>query len=227
MLNSLGRTLSPGILARSSASHPWRTVLVWVVVFLIAGGLRGTIFDDVITTKFEPTNTPESRKGDELLEDRLTGPRSTNEVVIVQSESLTVADDAFRELVETLHSEVANLGPSIIREGTLTHYYDGRAEFLVSEDRRTTIIPFTMAGDFDDASDNIEEVVKTVEAVEVPQDLEVLMTGFATVNLDFRELADEGLLKGEAFAIPIALVILVLVLVLSQPNCWQDRDGEA
>ncbi len=33
--------LSTENLARASAAHPWRVVIIWVLVFVVAGGLAG------------------------------------------------------------------------------------------------------------------------------------------------------------------------------------------
>ena len=168
--------------------------------------------EDGLTTEFTPTNTPESKRGDNLLEERLRGPTGTNEVVIMQSDTFDIDDAEFERFVTDLSGKIAELGPDIIRVDTLANFYQGRNDFLVSEDHHTTIIPFTMAGDFDDASDTIEEVVEVVDGAKGDSDFKVLITGQATVGLDFREVADEGLQKGEAFGVPIALLILVVVL---------------
>ena len=205
-------TLSTEGLARASGRRPWITIGIWVLVFVIALVLVGSLLEDGLTTEFNPTNNPESKRGDDLLEERLRGPTGTNEIVIIQSDTFDIDDAEFERFVTDLSGKIAELGPDIIRVDTLANFYQGRNDFLVSEDRHTTIIPFTMSGDFDDASDTIEEVVEVVDGAKGDSDFKVLITGQATVGLDFREVADEGLQKGEAFGVPIALLILVLVL---------------
>ena len=69
-----------------------------------------------------------------------------------------------------------------------------------------------MAGDVDDASDHIEGVADVVDGHKGNPNFKVLMTGQSTVGKDFQEVAQEGLLKGEVFGVPAALIILVLVL---------------
>lgn len=206
--------LSTESIARASSRRPWTTIGIWVAVFLIALFLIFSLFADVITTEFAITNDPESAVGDELIEERLTGPKGTNEVVIVQSQTLTVDDPAFQQKVSAITTAIADLGPEIIKSGTLINYYQTQAPFLVSEDRQTTIIPFTMTGDVDDASDHIEGVADVVDGHKGDPNLKVLMVGQATVGLDFQEVAQEGLLKGEVFGVPIALIILVVMLGL-------------
>ena len=212
LLSSLSRNLSPRALARSTARHPWLTIGIWVLAIVISIILRAALFEDAITTEFAFTSNPDSKVADELIEDRfLGGPKGTNEVVIVQSETSTVDDPAYREFVEGVFGKLVALGPDAIRQETLVNYYQGQAPFLVSEDRRTTIMPFTMAGEFDDASDNIPKVIDIVEQSRNETGFRVLVTGQAAVGQDFEEIAQDGLAKGEAFGVPIAVIILILV----------------
>ena len=203
--------LSPERITRLCARRPWVTIGLWVVLVVISLFLRATLFSDAVTTEFDFTNVPESKRADNLLEEKLDRPKGTKEVVIVQSDTLTVNDPEFATFAEGLFAKIAALGPEVIREGTLTSYYLSDASFLVSRDLRTTIIPFTMAGDFNDSTDNIERVIEVVEEAKGQSDFKVLMTGQATVGTDFEEVATDGLLKGEIFGAPIALIILILV----------------
>ncbi|MDP6402293.1 MAG: MMPL family transporter [SAR202 cluster bacterium] len=82
---------------------------------------------------------------------------------------------------------------------------------MVSDDRRTIIIPLTMAGDFDDATNNIGQVVDVVDEADARGDFEVLITGQAAVGKDFQEVGQEGMEKGETVGVPVALIILVLL----------------
>ena len=173
--------------------------------------LRATLFDDVISTEFAFTGNPDSKQADDLLEDRFRGPKGTNEVVIVQSETMTVDDAAYEEFVERVFGQLVALGPEVIKQDTLINYYQGNAPFLVSEDRGTTIMPFTMAGEFDDATDNIGSVISVVDQAREEPGFRVLITGQATVSQDFEEVAQEGLARGEIFGVPIAIIILILV----------------
>jgi RND superfamily putative drug exporter len=204
--------LTTEALARRCARRPWTTIAIWVVAFVVAGFLVASFLKDGETTDFVFVNNPEAQRGLDLLEDRLRGPTGTNEVVVVQSGASTVDEPAFQRVVSSLTDAIAALGPEYVRLETLANYYGTGAEFLVSQDRHTTIIPFTMAGDFDDASEHIKRVVEAVGAARPQGDFKVLVTGRATVGLDFRELGQEDLQTGEVFGVPIAAVILIAVL---------------
>ena len=72
-------------------------------------------------------------------------------------------------------------------------------------------MPLIMAGNFDDATDNIDKVIEVLDGANNQQEFEVLITGQAVVGIDFEEASLDGIKTGEAFGVPVALVILVLV----------------
>ncbi|MDO8612927.1 MAG: MMPL family transporter, partial [Dehalococcoidia bacterium] len=167
------------------------------------------LLSDALTNEVGFTNNPESKRGEILLEDRLRGPEKVNEIVIVRSADRTVDDPAFRAFVEGLYADVAALGPDVIAQGA--SYYHTGDESLVSADRRTTILPFVMAGDETQADENIDDVLKVVREADGGGGFSVLITGGASINKDFQEVSESDLQTGEAFGIPIALVVLVIV----------------
>lgn len=143
---------------------------------------------------------------------RFGAPTGTNEIVVIESSTFTVDDPEYRQVVEDLTADLKALGPEIIRLETLANFYTTGAPPLVSDDRTATLISLVMAGDFDDNSENIGDVVDVVHAAQGQEGFEILITGQATIGLDNRELGQEDLEKGEAFGVPIALIILVVVL---------------
>ncbi len=113
----------------------------------------GTLLASGLTTQIALTNDPESARAEDLLEERLRGPEPTNEIIIVRSETATVDDPEFQAQVEGIFADVSALGPEIVAGGT--NFYQSNDPSLVSEDRHTTILPFVMAGDHEEAQDNI------------------------------------------------------------------------
>ena len=179
------------------------------MILFLAVALVALFLGDALTDEIEFTSNPESKQAETLLEERLRGPHKANEIVIVRSDNLTVDDPAFQEFVEGLYSSIVALGSDVIEGGM--HYYHFGYEPLVSADRRTTILPFIMAGTLDDASDNIGEVREVIDETDGEGEFKVLITGEASVGKDFREAAQKDLQTAELFGIPIALIILVLV----------------
>ena len=117
-------------LARASARHPKKTLLIWLVVLVAAFASIGSFIDGTMTTEFYFFNNPDSKKADTLLEDRLRGPADVKEVVVVRSTELTVDDAEYRDHVTGLHDEIAGLGEGIV--ASVASYYQTGDESLVS-----------------------------------------------------------------------------------------------
>ena len=68
-----------------------------------------------------------------------------------------------------------------------------------------------MAGKFIDAESNVEQVIEIVDRTNDADGFEVFITGESTFSRDFANGNQEDAEKGEAFGIPIAMVILAVV----------------
>lgn len=194
-------------LARLSARRPWLVVGVWALGVVLALGLVQVLLPSATTTELRLGNNYESEQAAALLEDRLRGPAPLTELVIVQSPSLTVDDPLFQAKVESIYDQITALGPDTVQSGS--HYYLTGEELLVSADRRTTIMSFVLAGEFKEATENVEGVVHLVERVDHVDGFRVLIGGDASVAFENNELSAEDLEKGERIGIPVALIILL------------------
>jgi len=201
--------LSTEALARASAAHAWRTVGIWTVVLIVAVVVAATLLADGLTTEFAYSNNPDSKRGDALLEERLRGPRRVNEVVIVQSAELVVDDPAFEAKVLELFGAITGLGTDVIYGAV--NYYMFPDPAMVAEDRHTTLIPLVMAGSFDEAIDNVEQLTDLVAAADGRDGFKVLIAGEASISLESNKISEKDLIRGEGIGIPVALVILMFV----------------
>jgi len=201
--------LSTEGLARVSARRPWTIVGIWVVVIVASMAAIGVLLSGALTTDVSLTNGPESQRAEGLLKDHLRGPEPTNEVVIVRSDSATVDDPQFREVVEGVYGKISALGTGIVAKGT--NFYQSNDPSLVSADRHTTILPFVMAGDHEEAQDRIDPVLNIVKQVDGSQGFHILITGRASMSDELQTQAQHDLETGESIGIPIALVVLIIV----------------
>ena len=131
------------------------------------------------------------------------------EMVIVQSETLTVDDPAFQAKAESVFDEILGLGPDVIKFGQ--NFYQEADESLVSDDRRTTIMPLVMTGELDEATSNIDEVLDIIKSANGTGDFRVLMVGDISVPFESNELGQKDIQKGESIGVPVALIILLLL----------------
>ena len=102
--------ISTESLARASRRRPWLVVGIGVALIVAALVTSTALLGDALTTEFSFTNNPESKRADKLLEERLRGPREIPEIIMVQSETLTVETEAFRSKVEELQQRILDVG---------------------------------------------------------------------------------------------------------------------
>ena len=191
-------------LARASGRHPWLTVGLWALAFVLSIAFIATLLGSAVTTDDYFTNDPESDRADELLSKGNfdSGPQAS-EIVIVRSPTLTVDDPQYRDFVETLFNDLKGLGENVTLGGT--HYFQSDDESLVSENRRATLLPFGGVRDID----RVHEVV--LGASNKAGGFEVFITGRETLDKDFEEISQEDLGVEFIIGIPAAIVIMVVV----------------
>ena len=206
----MGVNLSTEALARASGRRPWIVLAAWLVVLAVAVVLIGAWLDDALTTEFKFTNVPESEQGFAVMEERFRDLRKANEVVIVRSEAIAVGDQSFEAIVNDVYGRIMALGDGVVEAGF--NFYQTGDPSMVSGDGHSTIMSFVMAGSLGDATDNVVPLVDIVREADGRDGFRVLVVGDASVANETNAIAESDLAKGEAFAVPVALVILVLVL---------------
>ena len=87
----------------------------------------------------------------------------------------------------------------------------GQAAALVSADRRTTILPVTMAVPSGEVDEHVTRLYEIVSGADGQNGFTVVLTGTGAWERDASEIAESDLRRGEAIGIPIALFILVVV----------------
>lgn len=202
-------------LARISSRRPWVTIGIWLLLCLVALGIVGRWLPTATTTEMRLIprfGDIDSVTANELLEGSPIEPPPT-EIVIIQSETLTVDDPAFRTKVEEVTSELRALGPEIVEGGV--NYYELRDDnpldslALVSRDRRSAIVALHLSGSVWEAIEHAEEVIRVVQEADHQEGFRVLITGDASSRYEQVELSAMDLEQGERIGIPVALIILL------------------
>ena len=196
----------PRRVAEFATRRPKRVLAMWGVVVLVSMGLVGTLLGSGLTSDSSLTNHPESDKAQQLIDQRLPGQDTVDEIIVVRSERLTVADPAFAARVRSLTRAIrANGGVT----QTFT-YLDPGGRILVSSDRHAAALTVTLDHTGDD---RIDGLVSLVERADGNGGFAAHITGNHTLDRDFTELSASDLQTGELqFGLPAALVVLLLVV---------------
>ncbi len=185
-------------LARACAARPRRTLAVWGGVVVAALALVATSLHG-LTSNSTVSGHPASAQAEELYSRAFPGPQVTD-VVVVHSETRTVADAAYRAYVSALTGKLRATGHVFY----VNSYLTGRAP--VSRDRHATVVQLGIDGD-----SGAKPVVKAVEAAG-GGGFTAAITGDHSVGNDFGTISQQDLENGEfKIGLPAALVVLLLV----------------
>jgi uncharacterized membrane protein YdfJ with MMPL/SSD domain len=189
-------------LARWSSRHPGRTFGAWIGALVVALALSVAFLPGNLTTTGHVTGTPESKRAENLFNQRFPPDKNgVDELIVVHSATRTVDEPAFRSFVQDLVAR-GNATGVIHRAGT---YWNTHDPTLVSKDRHATLIGIQRRAD-------VGPLLDVVQQQNGRNGFAVVMTGNGTLDHDFNDLSQHDLKSGELqVGLPAALVILILV----------------
>ena len=111
-------------ISASSARHPWRTLGAWVALLVVAAVFAGMFLSDALTTEVELLDNPESVQGANLLEARMGYETPLTETIVVSSDSLTVDDPEFKQVVDNVFGQLGTMTELVDQDPASTvNYY--------------------------------------------------------------------------------------------------------
>ena len=111
--------INPQSIARASATHPWRTLGIWVAV--LAAGIAGaaTLLGPALTTDFDFTNSPEAKRAEPVMFAVQIGDRNRE----MAGTAITLYSPVRRAIGVTSRNVTGErwvtMAPSIIRPDTI------------------------------------------------------------------------------------------------------------
>ena len=211
--------LNPETLAKASSRHPWRTVIVWVVLLVAGIASAATLLGPALTTDFDFTNSPEAKRAQLLLEERNLTEDVISETFVLAAEPGAIEDPAFAEQVNAFMTELRELGPDVFSalpaSFPLTEEQAADPQVaalgpIPSEDGSAVLFTGIYAGDIDEATPHFEDVEAAREAAST-DGVEAYMLGAVSSSEDFRVISEEDLAFGESIGITAAIIVLLIV----------------
>ncbi|MET7638757.1 MMPL family transporter [Streptomyces sp. NPDC005438] len=190
------RTMRQSLAARLggwSTRHRKTAVFGWLLFVVLAATLGG--MSGMVSATNSEMDTGESAKATRLLEDAgIEEP--AGELVMVSSDRV----DGWRAAATDVRRALADSGGATAIKRPVP-----------SEDRRSALITFDVAGDPDKAADQVEPLMKAArEAGEKHQGTEVYQYGQASADHWLNKMLGEDFAKAEWTAVPLALGILLV-----------------
>ncbi|MCW2924018.1 MAG: hypothetical protein JWM98_1422 [Thermoleophilia bacterium] len=206
----------PSFLVRTAIEHPWRVVLAWLVLVVVAAAIVVTMLGDSLDTAEETTNDPESQQALTQLDEHFGDRERSHEVVVVSSKRHRVGSPAFDAFLADLVRQGSDIGVTIATPDAGAGADEragagaGAAAPPTSRDGHAVLIPLDVTAE--DEDDAVDRLVDAVDDADHDPDFAVAVTGARTVDHDFQELSARDLQQGELYVgLPVALVVLLLV----------------
>jgi RND superfamily putative drug exporter len=192
-------------IALACARHPWRTIVAWIALVVLAVLAIGALLGGALTTEGNPTNDPQSQRAEDALAAAFppTVGAAVTDVIVIRSDRYRAHTPRFDAVVRTLAGDVRSAGGV----DAVRSYLDTRDPALVSGDRRATMVQFA-----DSSDSGIDHVVEAVKRADALPGFDASVTGQKTIDRDFNALSESDLQSGELrIGLPAALIILLLV----------------
>ncbi|MDX1805666.1 MAG: MMPL family transporter [Paenisporosarcina sp.] len=171
---------------------------ITVVLFLLAPNLTEQAEK---AGSFQLSKDASSQQAAQMLEEAGESDQTIS-VVVELNESLT---DDMRSQLSTMADEISALGDTV--SSVLNPVESDELESqLVSENKKTVLIPITVDGTDEEVNQVAEDIRKTV----VPSDMTAYVTGLSIINSDVNKSSQEGLKRTE-----IITVVLIFGLLLA------------
>ena len=183
--------------ARWSARHPWRAIALWAVVVMAALTLTATV--PTQTTSFSDFRVGESGRAAEMIENAgLSADPEESVLITARSGPLDAA--AATAAADDVGAALGRLAP-----------VQDVAEPVWSPHRDALLVPVSLRGTPDDASDHVEELLDvTASAQRDHSGVSIRQAGEASLDAGIMEQVNADLAEGEMLSLPITFAILLV-----------------
>ncbi|CAN5202444.1 hypothetical protein BH24ACT16_BH24ACT16_03320 [soil metagenome] len=191
-------------LGRLTYRYRWAVVAVWALIMIAGAFFAPNLADRLKGGGFDGANTEAERVRDALEED-FGFSAATLTIVFEGDESADARGEEFQRQQREALEGVRGMEES----SSVTTYATSGDERLISEDGTDT---YALVG-FDVSANETQELVREVRReVETGTGggLQTYVTGAPAVYLDIQEASNDDIRQAEAYAFPLALVILVI-----------------
>ncbi len=181
----------------------------WPIFIVLLGLAIGLLFVAPDLAKqaeeagsFQLAKDADSQKAADILE---KAGASEDTLSLVYDFDKAVSDED-KKAVQTTAKEISDLGKPVT--AVMDPFESKEIEDqLVSEDKKTVLVPITVDG----SEDEIIDLSDKIRSEMLPKDTTVYLTGEAIINNDVNDSAQEGLKKTEVITVVLIFALLLIV----------------
>jgi len=193
-------------MGRWSAHHRKTAIFGWLAFVVAAFAVGMAIPMEKIDEA--DWNVGEARKGDHIIRDGGFALDEQSEFVLVQSDTRTVDDPAFRAVIGDAVATLRGFDEADKLRSPLVPGNEGQ----ISKDRHSALIQFSPEGSYDEAVTYIDSITEATEKVQSQNpDYYVGQAGSTSTGKALEEMFGSQLAMAGLLSIPLTLGILLLV----------------
>jgi RND superfamily putative drug exporter len=190
-----------GRLGRWTADHGRAVALAWLAIAIGLGALAPMAEHALSGAGWEASGS-ESVEARRLVQEHFGGLSSQAFMVVVHSDAQTIADPAFRAVLDSVAATLA-------ASDGVTRVVEPQAGATVSRDGHTAVVTAGTSGTPTEAVAVADDLKGELERLG-SEDVSVSLTGASGMWSDFNEANKEAMLKSELISWPVTLAILVV-----------------
>jgi RND superfamily putative drug exporter len=186
------------------ARHRWLVILCWIL--LLGGGiLLIPRFQNSLTGfSFDVTGS-DSQRVQTLLQQRFAHAFSEQDLIVFNSDTLTIQDAAYQQVVAQAIRAIAKEQGVV----TVVSPLDQEAQGQVSSDQHAALALVGLRGDDTALQALVPKLTKAAQAA-ATSEVQVYLTGTTPVNLALADQEEADLEQSEHLGLPIALLVLLV-----------------
>ena len=211
--------LNPETLARASSRHPWRTVIIWLVIWIAAGAASSALLSPALTNDFDFTNSPEAIRAQKILEQQKLQQDVAPETFVMVGGDGAVQDPAFAEQVNGALDDLRQVDPSVVlavpaafpmSQADAANPQTAALGPFPSKDQTAVLFNVVLTNDTDKTASIVDEL-NTIRDKYSTGGTTMYMLGEPTSTDDFKKISEEDLRKGETIGVAVAIIVLIAV----------------
>ena len=189
------------------ARHRWWMLSAWAAVLIASALAYPHLLNSLVPSDYSVTGSDSDKVAD-LIESDFTAAGAEQDVIVFDSDTLTIKDAAYRQVVNKVINAVQD-EPGVV---SVIGPTDPVARGQVSTDGHAALASIGLNGDDQERSDRAKSIQDAIESAAAGGPVEANMTGYSPSANDITEVENADVERAESFGLPVAFIVLLLAL---------------
>ncbi|HEU4945697.1 MAG TPA: MMPL family transporter [Kribbella sp.] len=191
----------------SVARRRWWVLSVWTVLVIVAALSYPHLLSSLAAPDYSATGSDSARVA-QLIESDFTAAGAEQDVIVFDSDTLTINDAGYREVVDRVLASVQD-EPGVVAVVGPT---DPGAQGQISADGHAVLASLGLNGNDRQRGDRAKNLQDTVASAAGEGPVAAYLTGFSPASNDLTEVETADTERAESIGVPIAFVVLLVAL---------------